>query len=199
MASRAGERIPRRGRHAVLLMTTRDSRTDSLLALMGAGFPRSVLGIFSVMDWAEDEIRIAIRTHPAAGRLLNGSFWALIPAPVLSSMNIDGSGTPPEPLYRAHAAEILARVAAGPPLTLAPPTAAEKLGALARMSLVGPLGPAAANLYFMLFKRAFPLFVAANPDLHYWSSDEGIFQQERALEEDLDRKLAMPERDRGRP
>lgn len=99
------------------------------------------------MDWAEDEIKRAIRRHPDHADALYHAFSLLQPRDI-------GTGMGTEFVYRSHVRELLERIAAG--TDTRPPTAAEMCLVCAKVSLEVPLHGAAAGLYFRMWLQAFP-------------------------------------------
>jgi hypothetical protein len=71
-----------------------------------AGFEQTFGAIFDRMSWAEDEIRKAQDRHPELADRIYHSFSLLSGDEAASRMSV-------EAVYRAHAREILERVAAG--------------------------------------------------------------------------------------
>jgi hypothetical protein len=105
-----------------------------------------VSGVSEKMDWAEDEIEKAQARHGETGR---GPLWGSFRA-----VRQNENHMAEEIIYRAHAREILDRVAAG--RDVRPGTDAEMIAALRASSLVSPLPSAAATLYFRIAARSFP-------------------------------------------
>lgn len=97
------------------------------------------------IGWAEDEIKQAIGRHPAEADTLFHSFPLLKPTHERMSTEF---------VYRGHCRELLERVATGSDTR--PATAAEVCFALSEASMVGPLTPQAAGLYFRMWAQAFP-------------------------------------------
>ncbi|MBM7173972.1 hypothetical protein JQK87_37575, partial [Streptomyces sp. G44] len=103
--------------------------------------------IDAVRGWAEEEIQAAQQRHQESGR---GPIWRAFPLvrPTLGRLHTS------ERLYRAHAAEVLDRIAEGK--NTQPATAAEMISVLMESSLPAPLNSAAAYLYMRLFAQVFP-------------------------------------------
>lgn len=80
--------------------------TTTTAAEILAGFEQSFGGIFERMSWAEDEIAQAQARHPEQADTLFHSFSLLSGGEASARMSV-------EAVYRAHAREILERVAAG--------------------------------------------------------------------------------------
>ncbi|MGI5185475.1 hypothetical protein ACQEVZ_55455 [Dactylosporangium sp. CA-152071] len=104
-------------------------------------------GLFSAMDWAEDEIKRATRRHPDQADMLYHAFSLVQPRDI-------GTGMGAEFVYRAHVRELLERIAAGADTRI--PTAAELCLVCTQVSLQVPLHGALAGLYFRMWLRAFP-------------------------------------------
>ncbi|WP_394426769.1 hypothetical protein [Streptomyces sp. SGAir0957] len=138
--------------------------------------------IITVREWAEDEIQAAQQRHHENGR---GPIWhaSSLVRPTLGRLHTS------ERLYRAHAAEILDRVAEGE--NTRPATAAEMICVLMESSLPAPLNSAAAYLYMRLFAQLFPedfcRLVASPTELDAYERVHGSEADE--YEADLQRKL----------
>lgn len=107
-----------------------------------------------VMDqarWADDEIEKAQARYGETGR---GPLWSSFGLLRRSHVEMDD-----EIIYRAHAREILERVAAGHDLR--PGTDAEMITVLRDASLKAPFTSSAACLYFRIAARSFPAIFAA--------------------------------------
>ncbi|WP_042422344.1 hypothetical protein [Streptacidiphilus anmyonensis] len=102
----------------------------------------------AVFDWAEEEIEKAQHRHGETGR---GPIWRAGFTLVRPTLDRTYSC---EMLYRAHAAELLDRLAAGEDTR--PGTTAEMIAVLLDSALKAPLAPSAFCLYVRLFIRAFP-------------------------------------------
>ena len=98
---------------------------------------------FAAMEWAEDEIEAARRRYPEASDRIYHSFKLLVTTHELMST---------EMVYRSHAREILARVAAGQDTR--PGTAAEVCCLSHDASLLAPLTTTAAGLYARMWQLA---------------------------------------------
>ena len=145
----------------------------------------SMLGPFlAVREWAEGEIQAAQQRHQESGQ---GPIWRAFPLvrPTLGRLNTS------ERLYRAHAAELLDRVAEGKDTQ--PATAAEMICVLMESSLPAPLNSAAAYLYMRLFAQVFPedfrRLVASPTELDAYERVHGSEADE--YESDLQRKLTQ--------
>jgi hypothetical protein len=112
-----------------------------------AGIEAEVGLVLTALDWAEDEIAAASHRHRTQADLLFHSLGVLMPRHIGTGMNT-------EFVYRAHARELLERVAAGEDLR--PATAAEICLTLSRVSQHAPMHGAAAGLYFRMWLAAFP-------------------------------------------
>lgn len=100
--------------------------------------------IFASVDSAEAEIKAAMQRHPDQSDWLYGTFLSLRPFfPFCSDM-----------LYRVHCQEILERVASGQDVT--PPTRAEMIELLQRVTAFVPFHSHAGALYQRLFDELFP-------------------------------------------
>ncbi len=100
---------------------------------------------FEMMEVAEEEILRAIIRCPAKENELKFSFGILEPGPLVRY------GVA---LYRAHARELLERVASGEKVDGG--TAAECLAALSEGSLKAPLASSYAHAMTWLFRKCFP-------------------------------------------
>ena len=108
-----------------------------------AGVLSLVRSMFAAMTWAEEEIATAMREHPThADRLWHAQGLLCPTADELHK----------ELLYRAHARELLARVAAGGDTR--PGTAAECLAVLSRASLDAPLNSDGNGLFLRMWHAA---------------------------------------------
>lgn len=119
----------------------------SEVAALVATITSELGGLFSSMDWAEDEIKRAARRYPDQADVLFHAFSLLQPRDI-------GTGMGAECVYRSHVRELLERIAAGADTRIA--TAAEMCLVCAHASLRVPLHGAAAGLYFRLWLQAFP-------------------------------------------
>ncbi|MFE3506435.1 hypothetical protein [Kitasatospora sp. NPDC059160] len=106
--------------------------------------------LFATMEWAEEEIQEGQARHGERGqkesRIWRESFALVKPTHDRLSRA--------EMLYRAHAAELINRVATGQDTR--PGTTAEMIAVLMDSSAAAPLNSAAVCLYMRLFSRAFP-------------------------------------------
>jgi hypothetical protein len=121
--------------------------TDSGVAALAATLMDEFADASAVMDWAEDEIARAIRRHPDDGDALYHSFGLIKPRDI-------GPGMGSEFVFRAHAAELLDRIAAS--ADTRPATAAELCLVCCEASLRTPLHGPTAGVYFRMWLRAFP-------------------------------------------
>jgi hypothetical protein len=101
---------------------------------------------FKKMEWADDEIDKARVRHGETDR---GPLWHSF-----LTVRQNEPYMADEIIYRAHAREILERIAAG--RDVRPGTDAEMIAGLRQSSVVTPLSPAAATLYFRIAARSFP-------------------------------------------
>lgn len=115
--------------------------------LIGEGeAKRSISRAFDLMAVAEEEIERAKRLHPEKAEALHASFGILYPGDLARY----GS----DRLYRAHARELLDRVARG--ADLEPGTDAECLVAFSFASLRAPLSASATAAMERVFATVFP-------------------------------------------
>ncbi|GEM29130.1 hypothetical protein NN3_01370 [Nocardia neocaledoniensis NBRC 108232] len=125
-------------------MTTEFAKFESILsAVAGSEFTQTLFAIFSQLEWAEDEIRRAQHRHPDVADVLHHSF------PLLTATE-ERMAT--EFVYRAHAQELLDRVATG--VSTKPGTSVEVVLSLMRASLVTPLNTTAFGLYVRMWRQA---------------------------------------------
>lgn len=103
--------------------------------------------VFEMMDWAEEEIAVAMKRHPSHADTLWHSFSLIRPRDI-------GPGMGTEFVYRGHVREILERVAAGEDTR--PATAAEICLAFCEISQWAPMREYANGLYFRMWLSAFP-------------------------------------------
>ncbi|MEU3010040.1 hypothetical protein [Nocardia asteroides] len=154
-----------------------------LRSLTGTEFTATLLSTLTQTDWAEDEIHLAQQRHPDVADVLFHGFSLLTAThPRMST----------EFVYRAHARELLDRVATGQPTK--PATSVEVVLSLMQVSLVTPLNTAAFGLYLRMWRQA------GLPDLgepvrgfhdHYEAiAASGIDEFEAVAR----RKLAVPDR-----
>jgi len=161
------------------------SSDSSLAALIGA-VTSELAEAFTMMDWAEDEIARATCRHPDHADVLYHAFMLLRPRDL-------GRGMNSELVYRAHAAELLERLATG--ADTRPATAAELCLVCAHVSQQAPMHGAAAGLYFRMWQTAFPHCPItadhAGQQVHY----EKLYgAQIDDLEHELRAKIADPRR-----
>ena len=135
----------------------RPSPADDLAGLL-ADIRNQVTAAFATIEWAEDEITRAIARHPQAADRLYHAFSLLYPREI-------GPGMHTEFVYRAHARELLDRVATGADTQQA--TAAEICVACAEISMHSPMHEAAAGLYFRMWLHAFPDHPITDNQIHY--------------------------------
>ncbi|SFQ74560.1 hypothetical protein SAMN05421810_11812 [Amycolatopsis arida] len=102
-------------------------------------------GVFQQIDWAEDEIRRAMRRHPSERDLLYHSFPLLVATHKLMATEF---------VYRSHCRELLERLVND--ADTRPDTAAEVCCLCRDVSLRAPLRSPAAGLYFRMWAAAFP-------------------------------------------
>jgi antitoxin (DNA-binding transcriptional repressor) of toxin-antitoxin stability system len=120
---------------------------------------------FEIMGWAQDEIDAARQRHGESDR---GPLWNSF----LVLKVVDQPYMWSELIFRAHARELLDRVAAGHDVRTA--TDAEMIAALRESSLTAPLSPAAATLYFRIAARSFPTLWAVAGDHNDLVSYEAV-------------------------
>jgi hypothetical protein len=101
--------------------------------------------IFQQMEWAEEQIELAQRLHPAQARLLWTTFRLLLPTHHLMRTEF---------VYRSHCRELLERVARGQDTR--PGTSAEVAIVCSETSQLAPLTTAGSGLYLRMWARAFP-------------------------------------------
>jgi hypothetical protein len=101
--------------------------------------------VFQQMEWAEEEIELAQRLHPAQADLLWTTFRLLVPTHHLMQTEF---------VYRSHCRELLERVAGGQDTR--PGTSAEVAIACSQTSLVAPLTTSGTGLYLRAWAKAFP-------------------------------------------
>ncbi len=119
-------------------------------------------GLFTQMEWAEDEIAKARDRHGETEE--HGPLWSAFR---LLTPTHDMMAT--EFVYRAHCHDLLERVAAG--LDTRSATDVELACACASASLVAPLTPAGTGLYLRVWHRRFPERSVASPeDLDHYES-----------------------------
>lgn len=96
------------------------------------------------MDIAEDEIAAGKLRYPLQADLINDSFRYLVPTECVHT----------DTLFRAHAREIVDRVAKGDDVR--PGTTAEVIGAISKLTVVAPPSRELTLLYMKLFSQLFP-------------------------------------------
>ena len=126
--------------------TERNNLTSAIKALDPSGPWGTIGGIFDQVEICESVIAKARNRHPEHGKAIWNSFLLLVPSKLLWEA--------PEPVYRAHCAELLDRVMNGQDTTLG--TKAEIMMALSESSLAHPLAHTAAVLYARLFRELLP-------------------------------------------
>jgi len=156
--------------------------TSALQALDPDGRWGTISGVFDSMEICEDIIAKARREYPDHDAALWNAFTLLRPGTPLHSA--------PEPVYRAHCAEILDRVRKGLDTTLG--TKAEIMMALSKTSLAHPLQHDASVLYAQLFQEILPHTTAAVEiaDL----GTKGYKNETERLLADLAQKCRVPDR-----
>jgi hypothetical protein len=140
-------------------------------------------GIFDQMEWAEDEIKKAIRRHPSEKDALYHSFTLL-------KSTHDLMGT--EFVFRAHCRELLDRVAAGEDTR--PGTAAEVCCISHDVSLATPMTTPATGLYMRMWEIAFPDKKVFDETEHYEAIEGQAIDDLEALTR---RKLSVQDRKLG--
>lgn len=119
----------------------------SQLQSLDPGISWGAIGaVFGRMEVSEDEITKARARHPGYDEVLWRGFKLLCPSKYVHGV--------PAPIYRAHCAELLDRVAQGLDTTLG--TKAEIMMGLSSTSLKVPLTHTAAVLYTQLFRAILP-------------------------------------------
>ncbi|PKV81085.1 hypothetical protein ATK86_5535 [Nocardia fluminea] len=155
----------------------------SLREIAGPVFTEIVTTTLTQQDWAEDEISRAQQRHPDVAGVLHHSFSLLTATHERMSTEF---------IYRAHARELIERVATG--VSTKPGTSVEVVLLLMRASLVTPLNTTAFGLYLRMWRQA------GLPDLggpiagldgHYEAIDASGIDDFEAIAR---RKLAMPSR-----
>jgi len=125
--------------------------TENLLAVIKGLDPHGswsgIGSIFGMMEICEDEITKAQPPHPEQRKIV---WWDGVKLLGPSAYVHDA----PEPVYRAHCAELLARVAQGLNTTLG--TKAEVMVMLSEASLRSPLMHTAGVLYARIFQEIYP-------------------------------------------
>ena len=149
----------------------------ALAEVAGEGTVAAIIGIFSAIEVAEEEIAAFRRQHPEKDRELWNSFMALKITPPLREKGLT--------LYRAHCRELLERVVADQDLR--PGTDAEILGMISNASLIAPLTHQAAALAFRLADE----LLGWRGGVEYNEPWPGAADELAAV---LRRKLAVPDR-----
>ncbi|MFE7723280.1 hypothetical protein ACFU44_30090 [Nocardia rhizosphaerihabitans] len=161
-------------------LTTIEPRLRNLL---GAESTMTLLTTFAQQDWADDEITRAQERHPDVADVLYHGFSLLTATHERMSTEF---------VYRAHARELLERVAAGQ--STKPATAVEVALSLMQISLATPLNTTAFGLYLRMWRQAGLPDVGGtvtDVDDHYEAiAARGIDE----LESIARRKLAEPDR-----
>ncbi|MFD3427410.1 hypothetical protein [Nocardia fluminea] len=146
-------------------------------------FTAIVTTTLTQQDWAEDEIRRAQQRHPDVADVLHHSF---------SLLTATHERMTTEFIYRAHARELIERVATG--VLTKPGTSVEVVLLLMRASLVTPLNTTAFGLYLRMWRRAgLPDLGGPIEDLdgHYEAINASGIDDFEAIAR---RKLAKPSR-----
>lgn len=154
-----------------------------LHTLLGTESTKTLTTTFAQLDWAEDEITHAQDRHRDVADVLYHGFSLLTATHERMSAEF---------VYRAHARELLERVAAG--LSTKQGTAVEVALSLMQVSLTTPLNTTAFGLYLRMWRQA------GMPDLgepvkgfdeHYEAIAASGIDEFEALAR---RKLAVPDR-----
>jgi len=127
-------------------MSTKNNLTSAIKTLDPGGPWGTISGVFDRMEICEGMITETRNRHPEHEKAIWNSFSLLMPSKLLQEA--------PEPVYRAHCAELLERVIAGQDTTLG--TKAEIMMALSETSLRSPLTHTASVLYAKLFREILP-------------------------------------------
>lgn len=154
-----------------------------LREIVGPEFTETLTTTLTQQDWAEDEIRRAQQQHPDVADVLHHSF---------SLLTATHERMTTEFIYRAHARELIERVAAG--VSTKPGTSVEVVLLLMRASLVTPLNTTAFGLYLRMWRRAgLPDLGGPIEDLdgHYEAINASGIDDFEAISR---RKLAKPAR-----
>jgi hypothetical protein len=158
------------------------AKMDELLG--GDSIIGQLEGLFTQMEWAEDEIEKARKRHPGQADTIYHSFKLLTPTHELM-------GT--EFVYRSHCRELLNRVAAGHDTR--PGTAAEVCLMCCDTSALAPLNSAGAGLYGRMWTAAgFPGDQFSARQLHHEALDASLID---GAEGEARRKLAVADRKTG--
>ncbi|MFI5986815.1 hypothetical protein ACIBEA_38885 [Streptomyces sp. NPDC051555] len=165
-------------------MNTANSTTAQAVGDIRQSLDTQLAPFAATMGWAEQEIEAAQHRHQESGQ---GAIWRAFPLLRPTHNRFHTS----ERLYRAHAAELLDRLAEGKNPRSA--TAAEMMAVLMESSLPAPLNSGAAHLYMRLFSQAFPEYfgqhIASPTDLAAYERVHGVEADE--YESDLRRKLTQ--------
>lgn len=158
---------------------------DLIADLLGdgaSGLLASLASLSDQIEWGEDEINKATQRHPHAVDTLYHSF------PLLRGTS-DRMST--EFVYRAHARELLDRVAPGGDTR--PGTAAEVCCAMLQASLLAPLRSSAMGLYMRMWQAAgFPEIDGfAEGSRHHEALEASTIDDHERLAR---HKLAVPDR-----
>lgn len=164
------------------MSTDQDELLSAIQALDPSGPWGTIGGIFDKMEIAEDMITEARCEHPAHDVELWNAFALLVPGKPLHEA--------PEPVYRAHCAELLARVRQGQDTTLG--TKAEIMMGLSETSLATPLMHTASVLYAKLFLEILP-DVPVDDQIAYLATQSFDTTTDRLLA-DLALKVRVPDR-----
>lgn len=122
-------------------------KKDKLHAMLDlVGLPRSILGIFKVMELAEDEIRAAKEKHPDEAEAIDRVFKIACPSDPLRGKT--------DALYIAHVRELIERARTG--ARYQPGTKAEVLATILDMSQKAPLTEAAQLCAELLWLEIMP-------------------------------------------
>lgn len=119
---------------------------NRILDLFPKDTKKVIVSAFEHMRIAEEEIKSAKQRYPQKAQELHASFRLLCPPESFTKY-------PPD-LYRAHAKELLQRIARSKDITLA--TRAELCIVLSEASLLAPLENDYACLYSQSFRVIFP-------------------------------------------
>lgn len=155
-------------------------KVAELLGEAAGGAVAAIGRTFDLMAIAEEEIAAAKKRFPGKAAELHASFMLLCP----NELARYGS----DRLYRAHARELLERVARGQDTTLG--TDVECLAALSQASLKAPLSRDPAEAMARVFARVFP---GQDPYLETSEGESYAGAVDEVLEE-LRRKIARRDR-----
>jgi len=143
--------------------------------LLGQPFMSRVQSTFALVNIAEEEIVLARKRWPLIGEQIDKAFMAIVPTCPM-----------PDILYRAHAAELLARIPAGQ--SMRPATDAECIAALMEWSTISPPSQEAFCLYWRLLRRRLP-DIAAKIEASCPGMDDEFRTHTRSLAADMEAKL----------